>query len=71
MHGFEWKDQRGLEGTGFVRALRSLLTAHLPVLLPNLKRIVKEELRAEMKQYRRRNCKQFRTFLAINLVVPM
>ena len=30
MHGFEWKDQRGIEGTGFVRALRTLLTSHLP-----------------------------------------
>lgn len=36
MHGFEWKDQRGIEGTGFVRALRTLLTSHLPVLMPDL-----------------------------------
>lgn len=36
MYGFEWQDQRGVEGTGFVRALRSRLTSQLPSLLPRL-----------------------------------
>ncbi|OJI79655.1 hypothetical protein ASPTUDRAFT_204913 [Aspergillus tubingensis CBS 134.48] len=39
MSGFEWQDQRGIDGTGFVRALRSRLTAHLPGMLPDLKRM--------------------------------
>lgn len=37
MHGFEWPDQRGVDGLGFVRALRGLLASHLPVLLPDLR----------------------------------
>ncbi|MDI1486276.1 MAG: hypothetical protein OHK93_005502 [Ramalina farinacea] len=48
MYGFEWKDQRGVEGTGFVRALRSLLTAHLPVLFPSLERNIAEGLESEL-----------------------
>ncbi|KAL6820465.1 cytochrome P450 [Trichoderma sp. SZMC 28015] len=44
MYGFEWQDQRGIEGTGFVRALRSLLTSHLPKFQPDLERIVKSSL---------------------------
>jgi hypothetical protein len=48
MRGFEWKDQRGIEGTGFVRAIRHLLTAELPRLMPNLSRTVSEALDAEI-----------------------
>ena len=48
MYGFEWKDQRGIEGTGFVRALRSLLTAQLPLLLPGLRSNIAESLEFEM-----------------------
>ena len=51
MHGFEWKDKRGDEGTGFVRALRSLLTAHLPVLTSHLKIIVEKGLLSETQRY--------------------
>ena len=36
MHGFEWKDQRSVEGVGFVRALRTQLTSHLPHLVTTL-----------------------------------
>ncbi|KAI4165611.1 MAG: hypothetical protein LQ342_000553 [Letrouitia transgressa] len=43
MRGFEWKDQRGVEGTGFVRALRSLMTPQLPLLLPTLKQTLEDE----------------------------
>ncbi|KAM0247337.1 hypothetical protein ACHAQJ_009894 [Trichoderma viride] len=49
MHGFEWQDQRGVEGTGFVRALRSLLTSHLPRFQPDLERLVKDTLEIELK----------------------
>ncbi|KAF2675971.1 putative cytochrome P450, partial [Lentithecium fluviatile CBS 122367] len=50
MYEFEWKDQRGIEGTGFVRALRSLLTAHLPVLRPVLRTIISENLDEQIIQ---------------------
>ena len=36
MAGFEWKDQRSLDGIVFVRALRSLATINLPKILPDL-----------------------------------
>jgi hypothetical protein len=49
MHGFEWQDQRGVEGTGFVRALRSLLTSHLRDFQPDLERLVKDFLDNEFK----------------------
>ncbi|GFF33517.1 ent-kaurene oxidase [Aspergillus udagawae] len=48
MFGFEWQDQRGVEGTGFVRALRSRLTAHLPILMPELQRIVETAIADEL-----------------------
>ena len=57
MHGFEWKDQRGIEGTGFVRALRSLLTAHLPSLLPSLGSNIAESLESEMLLGSRADCR--------------
>lgn len=49
MYGFEWQDQRGIEGTGFVRALRSLLTSHLPKFQPDLERIVKCSLETGLR----------------------
>lgn len=36
MNGFNWFDRRGVEGVGFVRTLRTLLTNNLPQLLPDL-----------------------------------
>ncbi|CAH0024714.1 unnamed protein product [Clonostachys rhizophaga] len=36
MNSFNWFDRRGVEGVGFVRTLRTLLTNHLPQLLPDL-----------------------------------
>ncbi|EED23820.1 cytochrome P450, putative [Talaromyces stipitatus ATCC 10500] len=38
MHNFNWFDQRGLEGTPLVRALRTLLTNHVPDILPDIRR---------------------------------
>lgn len=52
MHGFEWKDQRGVEGTGFVRALRCLMTSQLPNLLPSLRCTLENEMTTELKQSR-------------------
>ncbi|KAF2116757.1 cytochrome P450 [Lophiotrema nucula] len=41
MNGFNWFDQRGVEGVGFVRTLRTLLTYNLPQLLPDLRVLTK------------------------------
>lgn len=48
MHGFEWKEQRGLEGIGFVRSLRSILTAHLEHFRPILNIAVKQKFDDEL-----------------------
>lgn len=46
---FEWKDQRrGIEGSGYVRAIRALLTAHLPKLQPDLENILSNALVEEL-----------------------
>ncbi|KAI2615396.1 hypothetical protein GGR54DRAFT_613261 [Hypoxylon sp. NC1633] len=36
MNGFNWSDRRGVEGVGFVRTLRTLLTNNIPQLIPDL-----------------------------------
>ena len=36
MNGFELNQQRGIDGIGYVRALRSILTSNLPALQPIL-----------------------------------
>jgi hypothetical protein len=41
MHGFNWFDRRGIEGVGFIRALRVLLTNNLPQILPDLSIIIR------------------------------
>ncbi|KJZ69548.1 hypothetical protein HIM_11061 [Hirsutella minnesotensis 3608] len=48
MNGFEWQDQRGVEGTGFVRAIRSRLTSRLPQLDTALDRVIRSGLEAEL-----------------------
>jgi hypothetical protein len=40
MHNFNWFDQRGVEGTPLVRALRTLLTNHVPDILPDIHRAI-------------------------------
>lgn len=50
MYGFEWQEQRGVEGTGFVRALRSRLTSHLPQFQPELDKIIKTCLEEELNK---------------------
>ncbi|EHK23856.1 uncharacterized protein TRIVIDRAFT_200187 [Trichoderma virens Gv29-8] len=52
MCGFELHDNRGIEGTGYVRALRSLLTSHLPKFQPDLERIMKDALEAGLSEVR-------------------
>lgn len=68
MQKFEWHDQRGVEGTGFVRALRSLLTANLPALLPRLKEIIKHELHSEIQLCMRADGSRTHGSSAYNLV---
>lgn len=48
MHGFEWADRRGTDGVGFVRVLRSLLTSHLPALLPDIRSAISVGLEEEL-----------------------
>jgi hypothetical protein len=50
MHGFEWKDVRGQEGTGFVRALRTVLTSQLPDLIPNINEVITNQLKVEIEK---------------------
>jgi hypothetical protein len=52
MHGFEWKDVRGVEGTGFVRALRTILTGQLPDLIPDLAHVVDTQIVAAVEHHR-------------------
>ncbi|CAO1598653.1 hypothetical protein XANCAGTX0491_002411 [Xanthoria calcicola] len=70
MHGFEWKDQRGVEGTGFVRALRCLMTSQLPNLLPSLRCTLENEITNELKQSRAvRGATHLKVFPSIKRVV--
>ena len=48
MNGFDLHQQRGIEGIGYVRALRSLLTSHLPLLLPSLHNLISDSLDQEI-----------------------
>jgi cytochrome P450 len=50
MHGFEWSNIRGEEGTGFVRALRHILVSKLPEIYPTLRSYISHELRAELRK---------------------
>lgn len=42
MHGFNWLDRRGVEGIGFVRAIRTLLTSNIPYILPQIRGAISE-----------------------------
>ena len=59
MNGFEWRNQRGVEGTGFVRALRSLLTSHLPAVLPNLGAAITDQVERELTSCKLINGKSY------------
>ncbi|KAI1330302.1 cytochrome P450 [Xylariaceae sp. FL0255] len=48
MHGFEWREQRGAEGTGFVRALRSRMTSHLALFQPSIEKIIQTTIEEEV-----------------------
>lgn len=55
MHGLQWQDQRGVEGTGFVGALRSLLTGQLPTLMPLPENIISDGLKTEVENNKKSN----------------
>ncbi|KAL8940797.1 MAG: hypothetical protein Q9216_002623 [Gyalolechia sp. 2 TL-2023] len=44
MAGFDWRNQRGSDGTVFVRALRSLGTVNLPKILPHIKSGIADQI---------------------------
>jgi len=48
LNGFEWKDQRGVEGTAYVVALHNLLTDRLHELVPKVHAILLKTLKAEI-----------------------
>ncbi|KAK8085466.1 hypothetical protein PG997_006737 [Apiospora hydei] len=48
MNGFNWHDQRGVEGIGFVRTLRTLLTYHLPQMTPGTRGIIEKTFAREI-----------------------
>jgi hypothetical protein len=50
MAGFNWHDQRGIEGTGFVRSLRTLLTNHLPRMTPDVRGMLERGFTRELAQ---------------------
>jgi hypothetical protein len=49
MNGFNWHDQRGIEGIGFVRTLRTLLTCHLPQMTPGTRTIIDKTFSESVK----------------------
>jgi hypothetical protein len=51
MHSFNWFDERGADGVGLVRALRTLLTNDLPNILPNITVNITNDLTAVLAQH--------------------
>lgn len=49
MAGFDWKNQRGSDGTVFVRALRSLGTVNLPRILPDIESGIADQIGHALK----------------------
>lgn len=45
MPGFALRDQRNVDGVGFVRVLGTLLTGHLNYFLPKIQSVIEESLR--------------------------
>lgn len=51
MHGFNWFDRRGTEGVGFIKALRTLLTSHLPAIMPDLRAAISHRMEQEIIKF--------------------
>ncbi|KJZ75447.1 hypothetical protein HIM_05143 [Hirsutella minnesotensis 3608] len=69
MNGFEWQDQRGVEGTGFVRAIRSRLTSHLPKIDRQLAMVIRESLEEELRDCEAEGTARKRLFPMIKRIV--
>ncbi|KAL8994942.1 MAG: hypothetical protein Q9188_006927 [Gyalolechia gomerana] len=52
MAGFDWRNQRGSDGTVFVRALRSLGTVNLPKILPHIESGIADQIERELEGLR-------------------
>lgn len=52
MAGFDWENQRGVDGTVFVRALRSLGTVNLPKILPHIEGGIADQLGCYLDEHR-------------------
>ncbi|KAF1951060.1 cytochrome P450 [Byssothecium circinans] len=49
MHGFVWVDRRGQDGIGFVRTFRTLLTSHVPMMIPGLRSVIEAQIARHSK----------------------
>ena len=63
MSGFEWRNQRGSDGTVFVRALRSLVTANLPKILPDFDSGIADQIKIELGKLSDAHGEKFSDFL--------
>lgn len=52
MAGFDWRNQRGWDGTVFIRALRSLGTVNLPKILPHIESGIADQIGRELEGLR-------------------
>ena len=59
MAGFNWHNQRGIDGIGFVRALRTLLTNHLPSLTDEVRVLVAKTFEENIGEGGVANCMFF------------
>ena len=59
MAGFNWYDQRGMEGYGYVRTLRTLLTSHLHKMTPGVRGITERAFAEEIGESRTVNALAF------------
>ena len=50
MQGYNWPEQRSIDEIGFVRAIRSLLTSHLPILLPTVHYAIASDFDEQIEQ---------------------
>ena len=50
MKGYTWPDQRVIDELGFVRAIRTLLTRHLSILLPSINQTITLEFERQLNK---------------------
>lgn len=52
MTGFNWLDERGIEGIGFVKAVRTLLTNNIPSIIPDIQRAISDKFSALLADHK-------------------